>query len=94
MGIELPTEEWKKPTADFHLDPSKSLDGVSVAELAREKDVLRQIEEQGINDLDQVLDSLSEAVLKNPDIAHDPGYKARLEAAQKRLQELIQGPLH
>lgn len=56
--------------------------------------MLRQIGEQGFDELDDVLDRLSEAVLKNPDIAHDPGYQARLEAARKRLQELIQGPLH
>ncbi len=94
MGIEMPTEEWKKPTADFHLDPSKSLDGVSTAELARENDILRQIGEQGFDELDDVLDRLSEAVLKNPAVAHDPGYQARLEAARKRLNELTQGPLH
>ncbi len=94
MGIEVPTEEWKKPTADFHLDPSKTVDGVSAAELAREKDVLRQIGEQGFDELDEVLDRLSEAVLNNPEVAHDPGYQARLGAAKKRLDELTQGSLH
>ncbi|MFA9262475.1 MAG: hypothetical protein ACEQSB_03935 [Undibacterium sp.] len=27
-NMQLPTEEWKKPRADFHLDPSKQVDAV------------------------------------------------------------------
>lgn len=48
--------------------------------------MLRQIGEQGFDELDEVLDRLSEAVLNNPEVAHDPGYQARLGAAKKKTR--------
>jgi hypothetical protein len=58
------------------------------------QEIVRQIGEAALEDLDGVLDRLSEAVLEKPELGQDPDYKAKLEAAYSRLQELMRGTLH
>ncbi|MBP9697913.1 MAG: hypothetical protein KBD65_01875 [Candidatus Moranbacteria bacterium] len=96
MSLELPTEEWKQPRENFHLDPKKQdpENSTGLAAHVQRQEIVRQIGEAELEDLDGVLDRLSEAVLQKPELGDDPDYKAKLEAAHKRLQELMRGTLH
>lgn len=96
MSLELPTEEWKKPREDFHPDPRKQdpENPEVLAQHAQRQEIVRQIGEAEFEELDGVLDRLSEAVLEKPELGSNPDYRTKLEAAQKRLQELMRGSLH
>lgn len=78
------------------MDPSKQdpENPSKAAADARRQEIVRQIGEAEIEDLDSVLDRLSEALLQRPELGNDADYKAKLDAAQKRFQELMRGPLH
>lgn len=93
---QLPEKEWQKPTERFHLDPKKQdpENPEVLAQHVQRQEIVRQIGEAELEDLDGVLDRLSEAVLQKPELGTDPDYKAKLEAAQKRLQELMKETLH
>lgn len=93
---QLPEKEWQNPTERFHLDPKKQ-DPESpevLAQYVQRQEIVRQIGKAELEDLDGVLDRLSEALLEKPELGNDPDYKAKLEAALNRLQELMRGTIH
>lgn len=51
--LEMPTEEWKKSTADFHPDPEKTTDAVE-----------KIIERTG--SMEAAVDNINEALEKDP----------------------------
>lgn len=89
MSLEIPTEEWKKQRADFHLDPDKQ-DPVDPRAEAELKSILDQISIADFETLDGIFDRLSEAVLEDKDVVKDYGYLQKLEAAHKRGKELME----
>lgn len=54
--LEVPTGEWKKPTADFHPDPEKSTDPVE-----------KLIEKSG--SMEVAVDAINDALAKDPNNA-------------------------
>lgn len=88
-----PRGEWAKASVDaeFHLDPDKQdpVDPDSIANKAELRAILDQIARADLEVLDGVFDRLSEAVISNPDIVKDPTYLQKLEAAHKRMGEIM-----
>ncbi len=72
MGIEMPMEEWKKPTADFHPDPSKLEDPVE-----------KVIDRTG--DLEAAFDEISVALEKDP---NNPELRRQANLLINRAEDL------
>lgn len=85
MSVEMPTEEWKKPTADFHLDPKKMDEG---ADRTFERAIRETaIEGAEMTELEKAVDRMEETLQVNPGDAETMAALARVRA---RLDSLIQ----
>ena len=88
--MELPTEEWKKPTADFHLDPKK-MEGVRELNPHTEAErqaILDQIEKATMEQIMIIQKNIADAIGKNPDLLNDPTTVEKINAVYKRSQEI------
>lgn len=83
MSLEMPTEEWKKPTADFHLDPKKVGEDSVFEQAVRET----AIEGAEISELEEAVDRMEQRLHTNPSDAETLSALARVRA---RLDDLIQ----
>lgn len=103
--MDLADQERKKVTLPGQAGHQGAWDKGSIREPAseispeitaamREQDILRQIGEQGFNQIDDIVDRIAEAILRNPELANDPQFQSRAEAARNRLNELVGQTLH
>lgn len=67
---------------------------LELASVMRNRDIIRQLGEQGFNEIDAIMDRIAEAMLKNPELANDPEFQSRAETARDRLNQLIKQGLH
>lgn len=67
---------------------------VELAAVMRNRDIIRQLGEQGFDEIDAIMDRIAEAMLKNPELANDPEFQSRAETARDRLNQLIKQGLH
>ncbi len=86
--LEMPTEEWKKPTADFHLDEGKleTFDPRAEAEL---KAILDQIANATQEQLGEIQKNIAEAIGDDPALLEDPTTIKKINAVYKRSQEVL-----
>ncbi len=61
-------------------------------------DTMKKLHEQGIEaqisradleEIDDILNHISEAILENPDLVKDPEARKKIDAASKRFKELV-----
>lgn len=72
MAIEMPTGEWQNQTADFHLDPSKTVDVVE-----------QIIERRG--SIDDAFDEIAGQLEKDP---NNPELRRQANLLINRLEDL------
>ncbi len=83
MSLELPTEEWKRPTADFHLDPKKVGEDSAFEQVVRDT----AIEGAEMSELEDAVDRMEGRLQQKPGDADTLTALARVRA---RLDGLIQ----
>ncbi len=82
MSLEMPTEEWKKPTPDFHLDPTKVGEGSVLEQVVRDT----AIESAEINELEEAVGRMEDRLQQEP---RDADTLAALTQVRDRLDKLI-----
>ena len=88
---ELPTEEWKRPREDFHLDPKKSMDLPDTPPSPEEtmlQTVLDQISRSSREELGVIERNIATAIQTGKTTDEDPVTVAKIVAVFKRSQEL------
>ena len=83
MSLEIPTEEWKKPRADFHLDPKKAGVGNLREQVVRDS----AIQGADLEELEGAVDRMEKTLQEKPRDADTLTALARVRA---RLDGLIQ----
>lgn len=87
---QLPTEEWKHPTVDFHLDPKKveELDTPPSQEETMLQTILDQISRASREELGVIERNIATAIQSGKTSEEDPVTIAKIVAVFKRSQEL------
>lgn len=86
--LEMPTEEWRRPTADFHLDEGKleTLDPRAEAELQA---ILDQIANATQEQLGEIQKNIADAISDDPTLLEDSTTVKKINAVYKRSQEIL-----
>lgn len=86
--LEMPTEEWKKPTANFHLNEEKMGDFDPHAEAILQT-ILDQIATATVEQLGIIQKNIADAVGGDKELLQDTPTIKKINAVYKRSQELL-----
>lgn len=89
--LEMPTEEWKKPKENFHLDPKKvgEVDTTPSTSETMLQTILDQIGGASREELGVIEKNIATAIQTGRTTEDDPTTIAKIVAVFKRSQELV-----